>query len=62
MPPRYCLNNERQVENVPAINDKTVLKQLFKLNRTYREAKEHAIEESVNAVEIYERPGLQRSR
>ena len=56
MPPRYCLNNERQVENVSAINDKTVLKQLFKLNRTYREAKEHAIEESVNAVEIYERP------
>ena len=56
------MNNERQVENVSAINDKTVLKQLFKLNRTYREAKEHAIEESVNAVEIYERPGLQRSR
>ena len=33
-----------------------MFKQLFKLNRAYREAKEQAIEDSVNAVEIYERP------
>ena len=55
-PRGYCLYvYERRVANVNAIED-TVLKQLFKLNRVYREAKEHAIEESVNAVEIYERP------